>query len=150
MIFFVSFLVRSILKMSFNRAKYEYFFPSKVFRCACLGQIIDNCRDNGLYSFTEIVDELSNQTFLDNDDNKIFAVKCGELNRDCIFVCKKHLGIVLFAKKTFSCTDNPQPANTTISYNDGKKETYCIGCIKHNLKLMYNYFYHVNFDLKCS
>ena len=147
MIFFVSFLVRSILKMSFNRAKYEYFFPSKVFRCACLGQIIDNCRDNGLYSFTEIVDELSNQTFLDNDDNKIFAVKCGELNRDCIFVCKKHLGIVLFAKKTFSCTDNPQPANTTISYNDGKKETYCIGCIKHNLKLMYNYFYH---DLKCS
>ena len=150
MIFFVSFLVRSILKMSFNRAKYEYFFPSKVFRCACLGQIIDNCRDNGLYSFTEIVDELSNQTFLDNDDSKIFAVKCGELNRDCIFVCKKHLGIVLFAKKTFSCTDNPQPANTTISYNDGKKETYCIGCIKHNLKLMYNYFYHVNFDLKCS
>ena len=91
--------------MSFNRLKYEYFFPSKVFRCACLGQIIENCCDNGHYSFTEIVDELNNHTFLDNDDNKIFSVKCGELNRDCIFVCEKHLGIVLFAKKKFSCTD---------------------------------------------
>ena len=150
MIFFVSFFVRSILKMSFNRAKYEYFFPSKVFRCACLGQIIDNCRDNGLYSFTEIVDKLNSNSFFDNDDSKIFSVKCGELNSAFIFVCEKHLGIVIFAKKTFSCTDNPQPVNTTISYNDGKKETYCIGCIKHYLKLMYNYFYHVNFDLKSS
>ena len=150
MIFFVSFLVRSILKMSFNRAKYEYFFPSKVFRCACLGQIIDNCRDNGLYSFTEIVDKLNSNSFFDNDDSKIFSVKCGELNSAFIFVCEKHLGIVIFAKKTFLCTDNPQPVNTTISYNDGKKETYCIGCIKHYLKLMYNYFYHVNFDLKSS
>ena len=150
MIFFVSFLVRSILKMSFNRAKYEYFFPSKVFRCACLGQIIDNCRDNGLYSFTEIVDKLNSNSFFDNDDSKIFSVKCGELNSAFIFVCEKHLGIVIFAKKTFSCTDNPQPVNTTISYNDGKKETYCIGCIKHYLKLMYNYFYHINFDLKSS
>ena len=136
--------------MSFNRAKYEYFFCSKVFRRACLGQIIDNCRDNGLYSFTEIVDKLNSNSFFDNDDSKIFSVKCGELNSDCIFVCEKHLGIVIFAKKTFSCTDNPQPVNTTISYNDGKKETYCIGCIKHYLKLMYNYFYHVNFDLKSS
>ena len=136
--------------MSFNRAKYEYFFPSKVFRCACLGQIIENCRDNGLYSFTEIVDELSNHTFLDSDYSKVFAVKCGNLNRDCIFVCEKHLGIVLFVKKTFSCTDVPQLTNTTITYNFGKKETYCVGCIKHYLKLMYNYFYYVNFDLKCS
>ena len=91
--------------MSFNRSKYEYFFPSKVFQCACLGQIIEHCCDNGYYSFTEIVDELNNHTFLDNDDSKIFSVKCGALNRDCIFVCEKHLGIVFFAKKKFSCTD---------------------------------------------
>ena len=134
--------------MSFNRAKYEYFFPSKVFRCACLGEIIENCCNNGYYSFTEIVDELSKHSFLDNTDNKVFSVKCGELNRDCIFVCEKHLGIVLFAKKTFSCTDVPQPTNTTITYNFGKKETYCVGCIKHYLQLMYDYFYYVNFDLK--
>ena len=134
--------------MSFNRSKYEYFFPSKVFRCACLGEIIQNCRDHGLYSFTEIVDELSTHTFLDSDGSKIFAVKCGNFNRDCIFVCEKHLGIELFAKKTFSCTDVPQPTNTTITYNFGKKETYCVGCIKNYLQLMYDYFYYVNFDLK--
>ena len=136
--------------MSFNRSKYEYFFPLKVYRCACLGEIIQNCYDHGLYSFTEIFDELSTHSFLDNDDSKIFAVKCGNLKRDCIFVCEKHLGIVLFAKKTFSCTDVPQPTNTTITYNFDKKETYCVGCIKHCLQLMYNYFYYVNFDLKCS
>ena len=72
-------------------------FPRK-----CLGQIIENCCDNGLYSFTEIVDELNTHTFLDNDDNKIFSVKCGEQNRDCIFVCEKHLGIVLFEVFMFS------------------------------------------------
>ena len=126
--------------MSFNRSKYEYFFPSKVYRCACLK--IENCCDNGLYSMTEIVDELSTHTFLDNKDDKIFSVKCDELNRDCIFVCEKHLGIVFFAKKKFTCTDNRQPTNTTIAYNLGKKETHCVGCIKHYLKLMYN--------LKCS
>ena len=126
--------------MSFNRSKYEYFFPSKVYRCACLK--IENCCDNGLYSMTEIVDELSTHTFLDNKDDKIFSVKCDELNRDCIFVCEKHLGIVFFAKKKFTCTDNRQPTNTTIAYNLGKKETHCVGSIKHYLKLMYN--------LKCS
>ena len=134
----------------FNRLKYEYFFPLKVYRCACLGQIIENCCDNGLYFFTENFDEISTHTFLDNDDNKIFAVKCGNLKRDCIFVCEKHLGIVFFAKKTFSCTDVPQPTNTTVTYDDGKKETDCVGCIKHYLQLTYKYFYYVNFDLKCS
>ena len=136
--------------MSFNRSKYEYFFPSKVFRCVCLAQIIEKCCDNGYYSLTEIVDEISSHTFLDKDDNKIFSVKCGKQNRDCVFACKTHLGIVLFAKKKFSCTDIPSQTNTTITYNDGKKETYCVGCIKHYLKLMYHYFYFVNFDLKCS
>ena len=36
--FFVSFLAKSILKMSFNRSRYEYFFPSIVFCCVCLAQ----------------------------------------------------------------------------------------------------------------
>ena len=43
---------------------------------------IEHC-DNGYYSSTEIIDELNNHTFLDNDDNKIFFVKCGEQNVDC-------------------------------------------------------------------
>ena len=136
--------------MSFDRMKYEYFFPSKVFRCACLGEIIEKCRDNGLYSFTEIIDEISKFNFIDEDKNKVFVVKCGDESKDCIFTCEKHLGIVLLAKKNFSCTDIPTETNITVTYCCGKKETYCVGCIRHYLKLMYNYFYFVNFDLKFS
>ena len=136
--------------MSFNRAKYEYFFPLKVYRCVCLASVIEKCCDDGNYALTEIVDELNNYSFFDQDRNKIFSVKCGEQNRDCIFVCENHLAVVLFAKKKFSCTDTPSSVNATISYSCGKKDTFCTGCIKHYLTSMYHYFYFVNFDLKCS
>ena len=136
--------------MSFNRSKYEYFFPSKVFWCACLGAIIENCCDNGIYSFTDIIDEIAKHNFIDDDKNKVFAAKCGEQSKDCIFTCEKHLAIILFAKKKFSCTDIPNEANITVTYCCGKEETYCVGCIRHYLKLMYHYFYFVNFDLKFS
>ena len=64
--------------MSFNRAKYEYFFPSKVYRCVRLASVIEKCCDDGNYALTEIVDELNNYSFFDHDKNKIFSVKCGE------------------------------------------------------------------------
>ena len=136
--------------MSFNQSKYEYFFPSKVFRCSCLGAVIENCCENGIYSFADIIDEIARHNFIDDDKNKVFAVKCGEQSKDCIFTCEKHLGIVLFAKKKFSCTDTPNETNITVTYCCGKEETYCVGCIRHYLKLMYHYFYFVNFDLKFS
>ena len=136
--------------MSFIRSKYEYFFPSKVFRCACLGAIIEKCSDEGIYSFTDIIDEISNHNFIDHDKNKIFAVKCGEQSKDCNFTCERHLSIVLFTKKKFACTDIPTDTNITVTYCCGKEETYCVGCIRHYLKLMYHYFYFVNFDLKFS
>ena len=136
--------------MSFNREKYEYFFPSKVYRCACLAAVIEKCFDEGNYGMVEIVDELNNYTFLDQNKNKIFSVKCGEENQDCIFICENHLAVVLFAKKESACTDTPSLVNATISYSSGKKKTFCKGCIKPYLKTMYNYFYLVDFDLKCS
>ena len=136
--------------MSFNREKYENFFSSKVYRCVCLTVAIEKCFDEGNYSMVEIVDELNNYPFLDQNKNKIFSIKCGEENKDCIFICEDHLAVVLFAKKEIVCTDIPSLVHTTISYCSGKKETYCKGCIKHYLKTMYNYFYFVNFDLKCT
>ena len=136
--------------MSFNRTKYEYFFPSKVYRCACLGQVIEDCRDNEIFSFVDIIDEISTHKFIDDDKNKLFVVKCGEKSRDCIFVCERHLSIIIFAKKDFSCTDIPNETNVTVKYSCGKEETYCAGCIRHYLKIMYNYFYFVDFDLKFS
>ena len=136
--------------MSFNRSKYEYFFPRKVFRCACLGPIIEKCCDHGYYSFTEIFDEISRNNFIDDDENKVFSVKCGDGNKDCLFACEKHVAIIIFAKKKFSCSDILSPINTTVTYSCGKKETFCIGCIKHYLKSIFHYFYFVNFDLKYS
>ena len=98
----------------------------------------------------KIVDEINDYSFFDEEKKKVFSIKCGDENKDCIFICETHLSIVLFAKKQFACTDAPSLENTTIAYSDGKKETFCKGCIKHYLKSMYNYFYFNDFDLKCS
>ena len=136
--------------MSFSREKYQYFFPSKVYRCVCVGNVIQKCFDEGNHSLVEIVDEIDKYSFFDENKKKVFCIKCGDENKDCIFICEDHLAIVLFAKKKFTCTETPSLVNTTISYCSGKKETFCKGCIKHYLKTMYNYFYFVNFDLKCS
>ena len=70
--------------MSFNREKYEYFFPSKVYRCVCIADVIQKCFDEGSYSLAEIVDELNNHSFFDEEKKKIFSIKCGDQNKDCI------------------------------------------------------------------
>ena len=136
--------------MSFNREKYENFFLSKVYRCVCIANVIQGCFDNGSYSLPEIVDEINDHSFFGEEKKKVFSIKCGDENKDCIFICETHLSIVLFAKKQFACTDGPSLENTTIAYCDGKKETFCKGCIKHYLKILYDYFYFNDFDLKCS
>ena len=136
--------------MSFNREKYHYFFPSKVYQCVCVSNVIQKCFHDGKHSLVEIVDEIDKYSFLDEKKKKVFCIKCGDENKDCIFICEDHLATALFAKKKITCTETPSLVNTTISYCYGKKETFCKGCIKHYLKTMYNYFYFVNFDLKCS
>ena len=132
--------------MEFNRQKYEYFFPRKVYRCACLGEVVQKSLHNGDYSLVDIVDNISNFNFYDEFEPKVFSVKCGDNNKDCIFVCEKHLAIVLFAKRQFVCTENENSQTATVKYTNGKKETYCKGCIKHYLKLMFHYFYFVDFE----
>ena len=136
--------------MSFNREKYQYFFPYKVYHCVCVANVVQKCFDEGNHSLVEIVDEFDNYSFFDENKKKVFTIKCGEENKDCIFICEDHLVVVLFVKKKFACTDTPSSVNATISYCSGKKEIFCKGCIKHYLKSMYNYFYFVDFNLKCS
>lgn len=138
--------------MSFIRSKNQYFFPSRVFRCACLGAIIEKCFQEGIFAMVDIADEISRHSFAEDDINKVFVVKCGDQSKDCIFTCEKHLSIIIFAKRKYSCTEIPNDASVTLTltYVCNKKETYCTGCIRHYLKLMYHYFYFVNFDLKFS
>ena len=136
--------------MSFNRSKNEYFFPSKVFRCACLGGIIQKCYEEGIFAMVDIADEISRHYFIDEERNKVFVVKCDEQFKDCIFTCEKHLSIIIIAKRKYSCTEIENQTNVTVTYTCNKKEMYCTGCITHYLKLMLHYFYFVNFDLKFS
>ena len=44
--------------MPYDRRKYEYFFPHKVYRYACLRQIITYCYNNGIYALSDIIDEI--------------------------------------------------------------------------------------------
>ena len=64
--------------MSFNREKYEYFFPSKVYCCVCVANVVQKCFDEGNHSLVEIVDEFDNYSFFDENKKKVFTIKCGE------------------------------------------------------------------------
>ena len=127
--------------MESNRQKYEYFFPRKFYHCACLSHVIQESFDDGNHSLVDVLDNIKKFDFL---DVKVFCVKCGNDNKDCIFVCERHLAIVLLVKRKFVCTQTENAETATVVF-DGKKEIYCNGCIKHYLKLMFHYFYFVDF-----
>ena len=40
--------------------KYEYFFPRKVYQCACLFQAIEESFDSGEHSLLEILNNIKN------------------------------------------------------------------------------------------
>ena len=136
--------------MAWNREKNASFFPSKVFRCPCLMQVIDYCFKNGIFSFTDIYDKVHNYVVADSDIEKVFSIKCGKQNKNCMFVCEKHVKIITCAKKKYNCTEKPRFNNTTVIYNStaGKShsETFCTGCIKRYLRLSTKYFYYKKFD----
>ena len=105
--------------------------------------------DNGDHSLVDILDNIKSFKFHDGCEllaGKVFSVKCGDNNKDCIFVCEKHLAIVLLAKRQFVCTQTENSETATVKYVIGKKGTYCTGCIKHYLKLMFHYFYFFDFE----
>ena len=147
MIFFSANVNRK--KMSINREKHANFFPRKVYRCPCLLSTIEDCYQNDLNSFIELHDEVWNFALDNNDIGKVFAVKCGEKSKDCIFCCEKHLSIIIFGKKKFDCTDDQSFDNLTLYYNESKEvligKTFCKGCIKHYLKESICYFYFKEF-----
>ena len=72
-------------------------------------------------------------------------MKCGNDSKDCIFVCERHLAIVLLVKGKFVCTQTENAETATVVFDD-KNETYCAGCIKHYLRSMFHYFYFVEFE----
>ena len=134
--------------MSFNRQKYANFFPEKVYHCPCLLSIIYDCKENEQYSFVEIHDEVLQHT-LEKGIGKIFAVKCGNFLKDCIFSCNNCLSVIILGKQKYYCTDDVSFDNLTIFYNKSKTEiegrTSCKGCIKYYLRKNFDYFYFEEF-----
>ena len=134
--------------MESNRQKYEYFFPRKGYRFAWLSKVTQECFDDGDHSLVDILDNIKDFDFLVASEllaNRIFCVKCSDDKKDCIFVCEKHLAIVLLAKRKNVCIKPENAEAATVEF-DGKKEIYCHGCIKHSLGLMFDYFHFVDFE----
>ena len=71
--------------MVYDRQKYEYFFPRKVYRCACLGAVITSCLYNGIYSLADICDEISKTDC--TESKKVYCAKCGENNNSVVLSC---------------------------------------------------------------
>lgn len=134
--------------MSLNRQKHSNFFPEKVYRCPCLLAIIDDCKENEQYSFVEIHDEVLQHT-LEKGIGKIFAMKCGNFLKDCIFCCHNCLSVIILGKQKYYCTEDVSFDNLTIFYNKSKTEiegrTFCKGCIKYYLRKNFDYFYFEQF-----
>ena len=110
--------------MELNRQKYEYFFPRKIYSCACLSKVIQECFDDGDHSLVDILDNIKDFDFLGSSEllaDRIFCVKCGEEKKDYIFLCEKHLAIVLLAKRKIVCTQSENAKTATVEF-DGKKD----------------------------
>ena len=135
--------------MTYDRRKYEYFFPRKVYRCACLGQVITHCLHNGIYALSDIIDEIKQIKYDGDENKKIFCVKYGDNNSDVAFTCGDHMAVLIFVAKRYTCTELPNDTNVTINIFDGS-QTYCCSCIRKYLREMYHYFHLVNFDFNFS
>ena len=136
-----------LLKTVYDRRKYEYFFPRKVYRCACLGHVITSCLHDGIYALADILDEIK-QTQC-NETKKIFCVKCGRNDQHVVFTFADHMSILIIVAKRYDCTELPNTKNVTVNIFNGSK-TYCCGCIRKYLREMYNYYHYLNFDLPFS
>ena len=70
------------------------------FRQKFIAGVIQECFDNGSHSLPEIVDEIIDHSFFDEEKKKVFSIKCGDENKDFIFICKTHLSIVFLQKNS--------------------------------------------------
>ena len=131
-----------------NRQKHGNFFPEKVYRCPCLMQVIDECFENEQNLFAEIHDEVVSFV-LERGLPKVYALKCGEELKDCIFSCEKHASIMVLGKKKIDCTADFSFESLTIYFNEDKDKlvgkTFCKGCVKKYLRDSISYFYFKEF-----
>ena len=88
------------LKMVYDRQKYEYFFAKKVYRCACLGEVMTSCFQHGIYALSDIIDEIKESEC--TQTKKIFCVKCGQHNENVVFTCADHMSVLVLLQSVIS------------------------------------------------
>ena len=98
------------------------FFPQKVYRCDCLGEVIAFCLANEACSLKDICQEVNKI-----DGEKIYCVKCGEKEQHVVLSCGDHLPMAIFA------------VDLTGTVLEDKTKN-CLTCIKKYLQDNYHIF----------
>ena len=128
-----------------NREKWSKFNPRFVYRCSCLGDIIEFCYEKNLKSFLQIHDELLTYV-LENGLTRIFTAKCGEDLKDVIFSCENCSGIMVFVKKKFDCTARPSFETLRLQLDpEDNEKNFCKYCVKKYLRETFFYFKSLEF-----
>ena len=125
-------------------SKFEFLFPKRVYRCPCLHAAIEECFNNEDYSIADICRYLKDVDSKNVLSSRIFSTRVGENKEHCLFTCEQHLKTVLLALEKNVCVlpENDDTVSFEYSY---KKEVYCKNCLKHYMRLLYFYFYFVEF-----
>ena len=125
-------------------SKFEFLFPKRVYRCPCLHAAIEECFNNEDYSIADISHYLKDVDSKNVLSSRVFSTRVGENKEHCLFTCEQHLKTVLLALEKNVCV-SPENDNTVSFEYSYKKEVYCKNCLKHYMRLLYFYFYFVEF-----
>ena len=125
-------------------SKFEFLFPKRVYRCPCLHAAIEECFNNEDYSIADISHYLKDVDSKNVLSSRVFSTRVGENKEHCLFTCEQHLKTVLLASEKNVCV-SPENDDTVSFEYSYKKEVYCKNCLKHYMRLLYFYFYFVEF-----
>ena len=124
--------------------KFEFLFPKRVYRYPCFQAAIEECFNNEDYSIADISCYLKDIDSKNVLSTRIFSTRVGENKEHCLFTCEQHLKTVLLAVEKNMYTSPKNDDTVCVEYSD-VKEVYCKDCLKQYMRLLYSYFYFVEF-----
>ena len=129
-----------------RRSIWSNFFPRRVYRCACLGEILEKCFEKKKLSFLQIHDEVF--TFvLEHGLYRVFTAKCGDNLKDLIMSCEKCSSVMVYAQKKFDCTASADFETLRLQLDpEDPEKNFCKYCVKKYLRKSIKYFYYYKFN----
>ena len=129
-----------------QRSSWSMFYPRRVYRCACLGEILEKCFLNDKKSFLEIHDEIF-CFVLEHGIQRVFTAKCGENLKDLIMCCEGCASVMVYAKKKYDCTAEASFETLRLQLDPQDPEKiFCKYCVKKYLRKSIQYFYYYKFN----